>query len=29
MVKQTFLNLPDEKKKRITAALLHEFSNHA
>lgn len=29
MVKQTFLNLPDEKKKRVTEALLHEFSNHA
>lgn len=29
MVKQTFLNLPDKKKKRVTEALLHEFSNHA
>lgn len=28
MVKQTFLNLRDEKKQRITTALLHEFSNH-
>lgn len=29
MVKQTFLNLPDEKKKRVTRALLNEFSHHA
>lgn len=29
MVKQTFLNLSDEKKQRVTDALLHEFSNHA
>lgn len=29
MVKQTFLNLPEEKKERVTEALLHEFSNHA
>lgn len=28
MVKQTFFNLPDEKKQRVTTALLHEFSNH-
>lgn len=28
MVKQTFINLPDAKKKRITAALLHEFSSY-
>lgn len=28
MVKQTFLNLPDAKRQRIDAALLHEFSNH-
>lgn len=29
MVKETFLRLPETKKKRITAALLTEFSNHA
>lgn len=29
MVKSTFLNLPDEKRERVTEALLHEFSNHA
>lgn len=29
MVKQTFLNLPLEKKKRVTDALLDEFSHHA
>ena len=29
MVKSTFLNLPKEKKKRVTEALLHEFSTHA
>lgn len=28
MVKRTFINLPDAKKKRITAALLHEFSSY-
>lgn len=28
MVKQTFLNLPEEKKNRVTEALLHEFSAH-
>lgn len=28
MVKQTFLNFRDEKKQRITKALLHEFSDH-
>lgn len=28
MVKQTFLNLPDAKKERVTAALLTEFSHH-
>ena len=29
MVKSTFKNLPEEKKQRITAALLHEFSDHS
>lgn len=29
MVKATFINLPEEKKKRITSALLNEFSHHA
>lgn len=29
MVKSTFLNLPKEKKKRVTEALSHEFSTHA
>ncbi|RVU70442.1 MULTISPECIES: TetR/AcrR family transcriptional regulator [Lactobacillus] len=29
MVKSTFINLPDAKKQRVTAALLAEFSNHA
>lgn len=28
MVKSTFLNLPEEKKQRITDALLHEFSEY-
>lgn len=28
MVKSTFLNLPEEKKQRITKALLHEFSDY-
>lgn len=28
MVKQTFHNLPDEKKERVSRALLKEFSKH-
>lgn len=28
MVKQTFLNLPQEKKKRVEQAMLHEFSTY-
>ena len=29
MVKQTFLNLPEEKRQRVTDAVFHEFSNYA
>lgn len=29
MVKETFTNLDEHKKQRVTQALLHEFSQHS